>query len=128
MSTILTSAIVEGAKNSVDTYVSTINGLNSELEGIISTLTGGNFAGDASEGYKVFYTTKVLPAINENLINQGNSLSSSIKAILDNIQQQLLNTVDPQLGENNKNPGSSVASGAAAAAQSVASAVTGAIN
>lgn len=105
MSTILTSAIVESAKSSVDTYVSTVNGLNGELEGILNTLTGGNFTGDASNGYRDFYTTKVLPAITENLINQGNSLTASIKSMLDNIQQQLLNTVDPQLGENNRNPG-----------------------
>lgn len=128
MSTILTSAIVENAKSSVDTYVSTIAGLNNELEGVINTLTGTNFIGDASNGYKAFYTSKVLPALTDNLISQGNSLSASIKAILDNIQQQLLNTVDPQLGTNNANPGVSVAGGAAAAVTSgaaAAQAVTG---
>jgi len=113
MSTILTSTIIEGAKSSVDTYVSTINSLNGELEGILNTLTGNNFAGDAANGYREFYTNKVLPAITDNLINQGNSLTASIKSMLENIQQQLLNTVDPQLGENNRNPG---VAGAAAGA------------
>ncbi|MBE6843094.1 MAG: hypothetical protein E7510_09750 [Ruminococcus sp.] len=127
MSTILTSAIVENAKSSVDTYVSTIDGLNNELEGVINTLTGTNFIGDASNGYKAFYTSKVLPALTDNLISQGNSLSASIKAILDNIQQQLLNTVDPQLGTNNANPGVSVAGGAAAAVTSGAAAAAQAV-
>ena len=59
----------------------------------------------AAEGYKDFYTNKVLPAITENLTQQGNSLTASIKTMLDNIQQQLLNTVDPQLADFNRNPG-----------------------
>lgn len=107
MSTILTGAIVENAKSSVDTYVATIGGLNDQLESIINTLTGSNFNGDASLGYKDFYTNSVLPAITENLTDQSSSLTASIKSMLENIQQQLLNTVDPQLGENNRNPGGS---------------------
>lgn len=105
MSTILTSAIVENAKSSVDSYIASIDGLNSQLEEVINTLTGSNFNGDASLGYRDFYTNNVLPAITENLTQPGNSLTASIKSMLDNIQQQLLNTVDPQLGENNRNPG-----------------------
>ena len=99
MSTILTSAIVESAKASVDTYISSIESLNGELEQIMNTLTSSNFNGEAAEGYKDFYTNKVLPAITEN------SLTASIKTMLDNIQQQLLNTVDPQLADFNRNPG-----------------------
>lgn len=102
MSTILTSAIVENAKNSVDSYATSVQGLNSELDGVINTLTGNNFTGDASMGYKEFYTNKVVPAITENLIQQGSSLTASIKSMLEHIQQQLLNTVDVQLGENNR--------------------------
>ena len=108
MSTILTSAIVENAKSSVDSYISSIEGFNTELEGIINTLTSSNFTGDASVGYKEFYTSKVVPAITENLTQQGSSLTESIKSMLESIQQQLLNTVDPQLGENNRNPGGTV--------------------
>ena len=104
MSTILTSAIVESAKASVDTYISSIESLNGELEQIMNTLTSSNFNGEAAEGYN-FYTNKVLPAITENLTQQGNSLTASIKTMLDNIQQQLLNTVDPQLADFNRNPG-----------------------
>ena len=105
MSTILTSAIVESAKASVDTYISSIESLNGELEQIMNTLTSSNFNGEAAEGYKDFYTNKVLPAITENLTQQGNSLTASFKTMLDNIQQQLLNTVDPQLADFNRNPG-----------------------
>lgn len=105
MSTILTSAIIESAKSSVDEYVSSVSALYEELNSVINALTS-NFMGDAADGYKEFYTQKVAPALNENLIAQTGSLTANIKTILDNIQQQLLNTVDPQLGENNRNPGS----------------------
>lgn len=105
MSTILTSAIVESAKDAVNSYVTTVGGLNEELQEIINTLTSANFNGEAANGYNDFYTSKVIPAITENLIAQGNSLTASIKSMLDNIQQQLLNTIDPQLGEQNRNPG-----------------------
>lgn len=107
MSTILSSAIVDGAKGSVDTYIASIGALNGQLEDIINNLTGNGFVGDASVGYKEFYTNKIRPAITENLTEQSGSLTASIKSMLDNIQQQLLNTVDPQLGDNNRNQGGS---------------------
>lgn len=122
MSTILTSAIIQGAKDSVDNYVTQITALNGQLDGIMKTLTSTNFTGDASVGYNDFYTQKVLPAITDNLTQQGNSLTASIKSMLDNIQQQLLSTVDTQLGENNRNPGGA----ASAASNAVAGAVAGA--
>lgn len=105
MSSVLTHAIIENAKASVDTYISTVNGLNEELNGVITTLTSTNFSGDASDGYQVFYTEKVVPAVTENLTSPGTSLTASIKSILDSIQEQLLDRVDPELGNNNRNPG-----------------------
>ena len=105
MSSILTHAIITNANEKVDTYVSTVNGLYEELTGVISTLTGSNFNGEASDGYKSFYTEKVVPAVTQNLTDPSGSLMSSIKGILESIQTQLLDTVDPQLGDNNKNPG-----------------------
>ena len=98
---ILTAAIISNAKEAVKTYVSETNRLFSELDGAIGTLTGQNFNGDASNGYGDFFRTKVTPALTENLT----SLTTSIDSMLDSIQEQLLNTVDPQLGETNRNPG-----------------------
>lgn len=105
MSTILTHAIVENAKGAVDSYNTTIRGLNDELGSIMSTLTGNDFSGDAATGFNEYYTTKVLPAVTESLTDEGTSITSSIKTLLDNIQQQLLDTMDPQLGENNRGAG-----------------------
>lgn len=105
MASILTHAIISSATEKVDTYVTSVNGIYYELNGIISTLTASNFNGDASDGYKVFYTQKVVPALTENLTAPQNSLMASLKDMLTGIETQLLDTVDPQLGENNKNPG-----------------------
>lgn len=105
MSTILTHAIIQKATAAVDTYISTAGEIFSELEGIISTLVGNNFIGDASNGYSDFYKGKVVPALTQNLTDPSNSLTASIKNILESIETQLLNTVDPELGENNRNPG-----------------------
>lgn len=105
MSTILSSAMIQSAQASVDSYISQVQALNSELEGVINGLIPSGFEGDAAEGYKSFYTTKIVPAIDDNLIASGNSLTASIKQMLEDIQMQLLNTVDPQMGENNMNAG-----------------------
>lgn len=105
MASILTHAIISNATEKVDAYMTSVNGIYEELNGIISALTASNFNGDASDGYKVFYTQKVVPAITENLSAPQSSLMASLKDMLAGIETQLLDTVDPQLGENNKNPG-----------------------
>jgi len=104
MATILTHAIISSATEKVDAYVATANGLYEELSGIIANLTSANFNGDAADGYKVFFTQQVTPALTENL-TASESLMAGVKNILESIQTQLLDTVDPQLGENNSNPG-----------------------
>lgn len=108
MSSILTHAIISNATEKVNAYVSTANSLYDELSAIIATLTGSNFNGDASNGYSVFFTEKVVPAITDNLTDPSSSLTASIKSMLESIQTQLLDTIDPSLGDNNKNPGTQV--------------------
>lgn len=105
MATVLTHAIISSATEKVDTYVATASGLYDELSELISTLTSSNFIGDAAEGYKDFFNSKVTPALTENLTIGSDSLMEGIKKLLENIQTQLLDTIDPQLGENNSNPG-----------------------
>ena len=101
MASILTHEIITNATASVNTYSSTANGLFEELGGVVSALVSQNFTGDASDGYNDFFTTKVTPALTENL----ESLTSSINSMLESIQTQLLDQVDPQLGNTNRNPG-----------------------
>ena len=105
MATVLTHAIIASATEKVDAYVATANGLYEELSGVIATLISSNFNGDAANGYKAFFDTQVTPALTENLTAPSESLMAGVKSILEGIQSQLLDTVDPQLGENNQNPG-----------------------
>ena len=105
MSTILTHAIVTNAIAAVDSYVTSANTHAAELKSIIDGLTSAGFVGDAADGFKDFYNTKVVPAIETNLTDPGQSLTASVKSIVTTIGEQLMDTVDPQLGDNNRNPG-----------------------
>ncbi len=107
MASILTSAVIESAKGSVSTYVSTAQQLYSELSSVVNNLTSSGFIGDASEGYKVFFNTKVTPAIVTSLTEPQGSLTAGINGMLDTIKQQLLDSVDPGLGKLNQDPGAS---------------------
>lgn len=104
MATKLDRQTIIRSKEAVDTYVSTVRQLNEELSSIITGLVGADFVGDAGDGYKAFYDTKVVPAIEGNVLNETGSIPHSIKDIMDQIEAQLLNKVDPEMGENNKNP------------------------
>lgn len=107
MATVLSHAIISNASEKVDTYVTTATALYDELSGILANLVSANFNGEAADGYHVFYTQKVVPAITENLTAPSTSLMANIKSILESIQTQLLDTVDPELGNNNKSVGTS---------------------
>ncbi len=101
MASILSSAIIVNAKESVKTYSDTTTALYEELRQIINELRADGFMGDASEGFNDFFTTKATPVLVDNL----NSVTGGVNSMLDTIQEQLLNTVDPQLGDANRNPG-----------------------
>ena len=105
MATILTSADINNAISVVDAYVTKATGIFNNLQSTINTLTSSNFMGDASDGFKDFFTSQVTPVLTENLTDPGSSLTASIKQMLDSIREQLLSTVDPQLGDGNRNPG-----------------------
>ncbi len=104
MASILTSAIIVNAKSSVTNYINTVQGLYDELSALIGQLTANNFMGDASNGFNDFFRTKATPALIDNLITPGKSLTAGINTMLESIKAQLLDTVDPQLGEINRDP------------------------
>ncbi|SFC28749.1 hypothetical protein [Ruminococcus albus] len=104
MASVLTAAIVADAKSSVDNYVATANTLYEELSSIITNLTSNSFIGDAADGYKEFFNSKATPALTDNLTDPTASLTAAINSLLDMIKEQMLDTVDPQLGDINRNP------------------------
>ncbi len=104
MASILTSSIIVNAKSSVSNYVTTAQGLYDELSNIINTLRSSGFMGDGSDGFNDFFNSKATPALVENLTEPGSSITAGIDSMLDSIKEQLLDTVDPQLGDINRDP------------------------
>ncbi|MBR6045156.1 MAG: hypothetical protein IKP47_05930 [Ruminococcus sp.] len=104
MASILTSAIIVNAKASLTTYQTAAQGLYDELNALIGQLTASNFMGDAADGFNEFFRTKATPALVDNLIAPESSLAAGISTMLESIKVNLLDTVDPQLGEINRDP------------------------
>lgn len=109
MATILTTQIINDAKASVDTYIQTVNDLYKQLSTEITSLTSEGFQGDAANGFIDFFTTTMTPLLQEKLTGEG-SITIQLKQTLDYIDEQLLQTLDPDLGNSNKNAGNSTAS------------------
>ena len=99
----LKSVDVEKAKEAIDTYITTATQNFSNLQSLINSLTSKEFTGDAANGFKTFFTNKITPILTTNLTDPGQSLTASLKTMLDNIKTNLLDTVDKQLGDQNAN-------------------------
>ena len=106
MATILTSEIISQAMGVIETYKSNVDAANNNLKNMIETLRQDGFIGDGSDGYEVFFTDKVTPAIKDNLYGEA-SLMKMLTDILQGISDSLLDTVDPQIGDKNKELSSS---------------------
>ena len=103
--TVLTKEIITNAKQKVDRYSTDAQQLFTQLQTTINNLTANNFIGSSSDGFNTFFTTKVTPALTTNLYGETGSLMEGIKSLLDSIEEQLIDTVDDQLGQHNQNLG-----------------------
>jgi uncharacterized protein YukE len=101
MASILTHANIADATSAIETYVSTADGIYQSLQGTLNSLTASNWNGDGAVGCKEFFNGTVTPALTDGVTSIGKAL----KDILANIQDTLLDQLDPQLGDGNKNPG-----------------------
>lgn len=106
MATILTTQIISDAKASVDTYIQTVEDLYKQLSTEITSLINEGFQGDAANGFMDFFTATMTPMLQEKLTGED-SITIQLKNILSNIDEQLLQTLDPQLGNANRSAGSS---------------------
>lgn len=98
----LTQAIITAATTAVTDYNKEANRLYENLDTTVKDLLKQDcFSGDAANGFKEFYDKTVTPALTESLP----SLTKAIEDILTNVGKTFLDTVDPKLGEFNKNPG-----------------------
>lgn len=105
MSTIISQQIINSSTAEVEAYVGKANTLFAELEGAINALTSSGFIGEAADGYKTFFTSKILPALTTNLTEGEASLMGALKKMMDEIGHQFLVSVDPALGEANEGAG-----------------------
>lgn len=102
MATQISTDVISQAIQSVSTLEGTLAELFKKLESTLRDLTGSDFVGDGADGYMEFFTAKVQPALRDNLFEGEDSLTGAIKKILENIQRQLIESVDPALGSNNR--------------------------
>ena len=105
MSTILDKKNITDAVTAIDTYVKTATDLNGQLATVMAQLIGSGFVGEAAEGYKTFYTSKVVPALTTNLIDPQGSLMASLKQMMTDIGAEFFDNVDTKLGEANQTAG-----------------------
>ena len=105
MATILSKAIISNAKEAIAAYTTTAKqqygSLNAQIEGLI----GSGFAGEAAEGYKTFFTQKIVPALTTYLTDGDTSLMHALDQMLSDIETQLIDNVDPELGNANRGAG-----------------------
>ena len=104
MATILTTENLTQAKNAVTTYRSTCESIFLKLKADIDSLTKADFIGDASTGFVDFFS-QVTPALTTNLTGTDQSVTSMMESLLA-LVEQMLNPVDSNLGDANKNAAS----------------------
>ena len=97
--TILKEADILDAQTAITTYKTECDSCYEQLKSTIDSLTvsGSNFNGDSSDGYNEFFTA-ITPALTTNL----EALTQNLTQMLDGIREMLLDTVDPGLGNANR--------------------------
>ena len=106
----LTAAAIANITAALETYVKNTGEQYKTLDGAITALLAADvFSGDAANGFKTFYTTKVVPVLTESLP----SVTTGVRSILEGVDNTMLKKVDPELQNFNQNPGGA-ADGAAA--------------
>lgn len=100
--TILDQSNIQQAKAAVDTYRTTCTQLHNTLTTTINELRASSFIGDASNGFEAFYA-EMEPALSSNLYGPEASVTAMLDQLLDAVSKALLGTVDPELGQANRN-------------------------
>ena len=98
----ITHEMITNAKNAVQAYRDTAEGLHGRLDATVSNLIPGNFSGSAATGFNTFYHETVEKVIGEKKDTLGQMLDSLV-AMLDGIQDAIPadKGVDEELGKGN---------------------------
>lgn len=103
--TVLNKTNIDEAQTAIQTYITECSQYNTELDNAITALTAqdADFNGDAANGYLTFYN-QVKPAFTSQLLEEK-GLMPSLQKILNSIYEALNATMDPNLGNANKDAG-----------------------
>lgn len=103
MATVLTTDNISDAKAAIKVYRTTCEEIFKKLQSDITSLTGSDFIGEASNGYVEFFN-QITPALTTNLTGTSESVTSMLESLLTAVEQ-MISPVDPELGTANKNAG-----------------------
>lgn len=96
----ITPEMMRNALSVIDEYQKKADSLHTQLTETVDALIPGDFSGNAADGFKIFYNTKIEPAIGEDLNKLIKALQDIVQGTLEAIPDT--NGLDDQLGEENK--------------------------
>jgi uncharacterized protein YukE len=96
----ITPEMMQNALAAVEDYRTKSANLNKELGETVENLIPANFSGSAADGFKFFYTSKIEPAVGEELTKLLNTLKDMFDATLKAIPGD--QGIDEQLASENR--------------------------
>lgn len=103
MATILKTENLTDSRAAIVAYRTTCDVIFQKLQNDITSLTETDFIGEASLGYVDFFS-QITPALTTNLTGTESSVTAMLESLLTAVEQ-MLNPVDPELGNANKAAG-----------------------
>lgn len=96
----ITPEMMKNALSVIEEYQTKTNSLYTQLTDTVNTLIPNSFMGSAADGFKIFYTSKIEPAVGEGLTKLITALHDIVQGTLEAIPDT--DGLDDQLGEGNK--------------------------
>ena len=91
------------AQTALSTYQDAVAGIVQSMKNEVENLVGHEFIGDAANSYKTMHDTVVDNLAGELYGGKDNALINTLNKILNNVETNLRNTMDPNLSTQNKN-------------------------
>lgn len=107
MSTALTQSIITGCKDAAANYRNQADNLNQQLRDCMSRLIGTDYVGEGADGFQNLFNSKVIPAVENNLILDASALIPKLVEAFEFIQTQLILEADMKVGTANNDASAS---------------------
>lgn len=96
----ITPEMMKNALSVIENYQTTTDNLHKQLDDLVGALIPANFSGNAADGFKYFYDSKIEPAIGKGLTDLITALHDIMQGTLEAIPDA--EGLDDQLAEENK--------------------------